>query len=507
VTAVAPEPGRGRPARTRRPTSTARFGSSRRESHDASGFYERFVAPELSTDTTIEVNDPSVVDTVHLGDISELQNLKPGSVALVVTSPPYFAGKAYEESLGENGVPADYFDYLAMLERVFAECARVLEPGGRIAVNVANLGRRPYRSLAGDVTGILQDLGLLLRGEVVWWKGRAAGGSCAWGTFQRPSNPVLRDVTERIVIASKGRFDRALTPPQREKAGLPSAATIGREEFLEATTDLWEIAPESATRVGHPAPFPVELPERLIELYTYEGDLVLDPFMGSGSTAVAAVRTDRRWVGYDLDADYVARAEQRVAAERERLEALDGQQLALFKPRLPARRTKDEPEPEPGDYQSRAVREGRQAKEIAEALLKDCGFDIKGHDVAMPGGVEVNIVAADASGHDWAFDVSGAFTSNRAGLKRTDTLWKALGKASVLAIDPTFDLPVVLLTTDRPTRGSAGAKALAAVTGWHDERERRRPIAAVVEMLDPAGRTELARYAVEGRAALERLPG
>lgn len=487
-------------------TVTSNFGSSRRESHDATAFYDRFVTPEISSDDTVELNDPGVIDTVHLGDISELANLKPNSVALVVTSPPYFAGKAYEESLGENGVPADYFEYLAMLERVFAECERVLEPGGRIAVNVANLGRRPYRSLAGDVTQILQDLGLLLRGEVVWWKGRAAGGSCAWGTFQRPSNPVLRDVTERVVIASKGRFERALTPAQREKRGLPHESTISKDEFLEATTDLWEMPPESATRVNHPAPFPVELPERLIHLYTYKGDLVLDPFMGSGSTAVAAVRTDRHHVGYDLDPDYVARAEARIAAEVERLEAIDVDQLSLFKVTLPAVKVKDQPEPEPGDYQSRAVREGRQAKEIAEALLKDCGFDIKGHDVAMPGGVEVNIVAADAQGTDWAFDVSGAFTSNRAGLKRTDTLWKALGKASVLTLDPTFDMPIVLLTTDKPAKGSAGAKALGASTGWHTARERRRPVAAVVEMLDPEGRAELTRYAAEGRTALPRLP-
>ena len=141
-----------------------------------------------------------------------MRHLPDRSVALVVTSPPYFAGKQYEASLGENGVPAPYFEYLALLRDVFAECRRVLEPGGRIAVNVANLGRRPYRSLAGDVTEILQDLAFLLRGEVVWWKGRSAGGSCAWGTFQQPRNPVLRDVSELVVVASKGRFDRALTP-------------------------------------------------------------------------------------------------------------------------------------------------------------------------------------------------------------------------------------------------------------------------------------------------------
>ena len=225
--AALPEP---RSGRSRRPTSTARFGSSRRESHDASAFYERFVTPELSSDSTVA--RLKNVDVIYRSDARDMSKLKPNSVALVVTSPPYFAGKEYEESLGENGVPGSYFEYLGLLRSVFDECKRVLEPGGRIAVNVANLGRRPYRSLAGDVTEILQDLGLLLRGEVIWWKGRAAGGSCAWGTFQRPSNPVLRDVTERVVIASKGRFDRALTPEKRLELGLPSTATISRDEFL-----------------------------------------------------------------------------------------------------------------------------------------------------------------------------------------------------------------------------------------------------------------------------------
>ena len=232
-----------------------------------------------------EVSPPACLDQLWLGDARSMDasgQVADGSVALVVTSPPYFAGKEYEEAVGQGHIPADYVAFLDMLCDVFAECVRKLEPGGRIAVNVANLGRRPYRSLSADVIAILQDrLGLLLRGEVIWHKAKGAGGNCAWGSFKSPGNPVLRDLTERVVIASKGRFDRALPAAERASRGLPSEGTISVDEFMEATTDVWEIPTESATRVGHPAPFPVELPQRLINLYTYPGDLVLDPFMGA----------------------------------------------------------------------------------------------------------------------------------------------------------------------------------------------------------------------------------
>ena len=195
----------------RRRTSTSDFGAGRRESHDASGFYSRFEAPVVSDDETI-AGPTSKTELFICGDARDLSMVEPASVALVVTSPPYFAGKQYENELERDGIPASYLEYLDMLTDVFAECVRVLEPGGRIAVNVANLGRRPYRSLSADVITILQDrLGLLLRGEVVWRKGAGASGSCAWGSFRQPSNPVLRDLTERVVIASKGRFQRAVS--------------------------------------------------------------------------------------------------------------------------------------------------------------------------------------------------------------------------------------------------------------------------------------------------------
>src|SRR5439155_22288783 len=153
------------------------------------------------------------------------------------------------------------------------------------------------------------------RGEVIWQKSEGASGSCAWGSFRSAANPVLRDVTERVIVASKGRFDRAKSVKEREALGLPHENTLTNDEFLEATLDVWDIPPESAKRVGHPAPFPVELPERLVRLYTYTGDLVLDPFMGSGSTLVAAARLGRRIVGYDLDPTYVDIARLRVRDE------------------------------------------------------------------------------------------------------------------------------------------------------------------------------------------------
>lgn len=474
--------------RTARATATSAFGVGRRESHDATEFYRRFEPPVLSADDDVcPAEDRRGLDRLHLGDVRELRDtFQPSSVALVVTSPPYYSGKEYETAIGEGYVPASYTDYLAMLCGVFAACKDALEPGGRIAVNVANLGRKPYRSLSADVIRILEeDLGMLLRGEIIWQKARGAAGSCAWGSYQSPLDPVLRDVTERVIIASKGRFDRAIPPRERARRGLPSEATIFRDEFMEATIDVWGMPPESARRVNHPAPFPVELPQRLIDLYTYKDDVVLDPFMGSGTTAVAALRTGRHYLGYDTDPEYIARAMERIGAERLRLDKATERAVAQ-RPLLPAM-----PSPAaPGEnFQARGVREGRRAKEIAKWALQEYGFEIVGEDERLPGGVTVNFVAIDQGGERWFVDVSGAFTSTRAGLLRTDTLWKALGKAAVVK-EANPGGRYLLLTTDKPSAKSAGGQALGMVTG----STKTKLVYDVIEMTRDEDMARLAGY-------------
>ena len=499
------EPGAGEDIPAKRATSTSTFGVSRRENHDSSDFYARFAAPVLSTDDT--VNLPGPVNWIHHGDArapESADRLKPSSIALVVTSPPYFAGKAYEEELGQGHIPADYLDYLQMLRDVFAICVDKLEPGGRIAVNVANLGRKPYRSLSADVISILQDdLGLLLRGEIIWRKAEGASGNCAWGSFQSASNPSLRDLTERIIVASKGRFDRAIDRKKRARQGLPTANTIFKDDFMDWTTDVWNMGTESAVRVGHPAPYPVELPQRLIELLTYEGDVVLDPFMGSGSTAVAAVRTGRRYVGFDTDADYVRAATERAQVELDQREAGAAPDGA----RRPWKTVAPGRDPEPSEARHRpdlladAEAAGWSAKELAQRVLTDAGFTLTNLDpkgspkaVRRRHGVDLAFAATDGAGNRWLFDLAGAFTrgTDRAGLRPTDVVWKTLGKASILANAETEPYRLVVLTTELPAKGQPSAGALRAARGAD------QPIFDIIDLLDDTGRARLARYARNG---------
>lgn len=508
---------RGRGARgSRSGTATSRFGVGRREAHDSRDFYVRFHPPAISQDAQLAAPSAAPANLLVCGDARRMDELADRSVALVVTSPPYFVGKEYEEAVGQGHVPASYLEYLKLLRDVFACCRDKLEPGGRIAVNVANLGRKPYRSLSADVIRILQDdLQLLLRGEVIWRKAEGATGSCAWGSFRSPVNPVLRDLSERVIIASKGRFDRARKPAERRAAGLPHAGTLTADEFMAATLDIWDIPPESARRVGHPAPFPVELPLRLIELYTFAGDLVLDPFLGSGTTAVAALRSGRRYAGYDMDPTYVELARRRLVAEGEPAGQPPRQLLlAGLEEPAPARaRSVEEtgagaegpavraaaPGPDDegagagaGEGEGRAApqpRAGGTALDIAARLLERCGFTLldRNRRTKLPG-LAVSLVAADRQGQPWYFDVPAAFTTSPAGLQRMDAVWRFLGRAQLLARQGIR--PLVLLTSHLPVPRSPGDRALHAAGP--------ETFFDALEILDLAGQERLRRYAAGG---------
>ena len=226
-----------------------------------------------------------------------MEELPDNSVHLMVTSPPYNVGKEYDEDFTLE-------EYLSFLKTVWKEVYRVLVPGGRACINIANLGRKPYIPLHAFIAKDMFELGFLMRGEIIWNKASSASPSTAWGSWLSPANPTLRDIHEYILVFSKGMFSRKNMNKRR--------STISREEFLEFTKSVWTFPAVSAKEVGHPAPFPVELPYRLIQLYTYQGEVVLDPFMGSGQTAIAAIKTGRHYVGYDIEKEYVKLAERRI---------------------------------------------------------------------------------------------------------------------------------------------------------------------------------------------------
>jgi len=290
--------------RRRASTSTSSFGVSKREGHDASVYYgSRLYDGIVSSREVGEQQElpPTLANTLIVGDSRNL-DLPNNCVQLVVTSPPYNASKAYDEDLSLN-------EYLELLYDVFAECYRVLAPGGRMVINVANLGRKPYIPLSSHINIMMNQLGFLMRGEIIWDKSASAGSSCAWGSFQSASNPCLRDVHEYLLVFSKGNYKLMRDKSERTEGRID---TIPRDDFIHHTKSIWSFPTERASRVNHPAPFPVELPKRCIEMYSFAGDIVLDPFNGSGSTCVAAKMTGRTYIGVDLSEEYCDIAQNRL---------------------------------------------------------------------------------------------------------------------------------------------------------------------------------------------------
>lgn len=296
-------------AKSREGTSTSSFGTSGRINHDASKFYNSRLYTELNggkmPDDVANPFPQSLENQVFTSSSESMSEIPSGSVHLMITSPPYNANKDYDEDLSLR-------EYLDFLKNVFTETYRVLVPGGRACINLANLGRKPYIPLTSHIVLLMQEIGFIMRGEIIWDKGASSTSSTAWGSWQSASNPILRDVHEYILIFSKGDYKRHLTKKEKEE----KKSTISRDEFLDWTKTIWQMNAESARRVGHPAPFPLELPHRLIQLYSFETDVVLDPFMGSGTTAMAALRSGRKFVGYEIVEEYVELARKRITTAK-----------------------------------------------------------------------------------------------------------------------------------------------------------------------------------------------
>ena len=261
--------------------------------------YKDIKLPKPSPEDLRENMVPSeFLDKIIHGDAREvLKKLPRNCVHLVVTSPPYNVGKEYDEDLTLG-------EYLDFIEEVMREVYRVLVWGGRVCFNVAGLGRRPYIPLHAYLIERFERMGFLMRGEIVWDKGGGVSqATAAWVSWCSAVNPAIRDQHEYIILLSKGSFRRTRGHKR---------STITPREFVDFTRSVWRFPPESASRIGHPAPFPEELPYRCIQLFSFEGDVVLDPFVGSGTTCVAAIRTGRHFIGIDKCEKYVRLARERV---------------------------------------------------------------------------------------------------------------------------------------------------------------------------------------------------
>lgn len=288
-------------------TKTSSFGVSARIGHDSSKFYNSrlYNNVELKKTTKEADNrvDPNILNKIYCHSSEDMSELPSNAVHLMLTSPPYNVSKDYDENLSLK-------EYLGLLKNVLVETYRVLVNGGRACINIANVGRKPYIPLTMYVNQIMIEIGFLMRGEIIWVKGASSGTSLAWGSFKSASNPVLRDTHEYILIFSKGDF-------KREKKDKKDS--INKENFMEWSKSIWYFNAVSAKKIGHPAPFPIELPKRLIEFYSFEGDIILDPFMGSGTTARAAMDLKRNFIGYEINEEYIKLANTRIREGRNNL--------------------------------------------------------------------------------------------------------------------------------------------------------------------------------------------
>lgn len=257
---------------------------------------------------------------LYHADARNLSFIKDKSVHLVLTSPPYFNLKEYRKGQNQLGMITDYQQFVDELEKVWKECYRILVPGGRIVCVVGDvcLSRRKYgrhvvMPLHSDIAVSCRKIGFDNLNPILWHKISNASyeantNSSILGKPYEP-NAIIKNDIEYILMERKPGGYRKPTEKQREES------RMNKEDFQKWFSQIWEM-PGASTRNGHPAPFPIELATRLVKMFSFAGDVILDPFSGSGTTMLAAINTNRNSIGIETEEYYCRSTIQRLDGNR-----------------------------------------------------------------------------------------------------------------------------------------------------------------------------------------------
>ena len=234
------------------------------------------------------------------GNVLTTRAIKKDSIDLIVTSPPSNVDIEYNS----NDDALSYTDYLAFSKKWFTRCFQWLKSDGRFCLNIPlDKNKGGQQHVGADLTKLATSIGFQYHSTIVWNEGNISRRT-AWGSWMRASAPYVIAPVELIVVLYKEEWKKTSGSGQSD---------MSREEFMEWTNGLWTFPGESKKRIGHPAPFPLELPRRCIKLFSYVGDTVLDPFMGSGTTLVAAHLNKRYGIGIEVDEGYCKLAKERIS--------------------------------------------------------------------------------------------------------------------------------------------------------------------------------------------------
>lgn len=248
-----------------------------------------------------------VMNKIICADVLDgLKQIPDGIVSLVFTSVPYNTKIKYSDH--DDNMP--YKNYLDWMKNIFLDCKRVVRTGGRIVINIDAMTNRQedkdkdyIRCVYADIYNIMKEIGMLFRTEICWYKQNVAGKDTAWGSFMSASSPVVRRTHEYILVFSKDTW---------RLEGNNELSDMTKEEFELYTLSTWFITPETKRPGGHPCPFPRELAKRVIKLFSYREDIVLDMFSGSGTTPYMAKKLGRKYIGIDNSKEYCDFAKQRI---------------------------------------------------------------------------------------------------------------------------------------------------------------------------------------------------